>query len=59
VVLERFIPSTLRAEYPEMEEILPPRLACATVTSPRGRLEFKDQQALLEESILIDLPERF
>lgn len=59
VVLERFIPSTLRAEYPEMEEILPGRLACATVTSPRGRLEFVDQQALLEGSILIDLPERF
>jgi len=58
VILKRFIRPCC-AEYPEMEEILPPRLPCAMATSPCRRLEFKDQQALLEESVLIDPLERF
>jgi SAM-dependent methyltransferase len=61
VVFERRIPEGLEPEYAPFGDILPPRVTIPTssVHADTGRLRFDNERDLLEQHVLIDVPEDF
>jgi SAM-dependent methyltransferase len=61
IVFHRAIPEGLRREYAEFRQILPERVAidASKLTSRNGRLHFTNEQDLLRQHVLVDVPEDY
>ena len=61
VVFERRIPEGLEAEYVPFGEILPPvvTVPASAVHTDHGRFRFDNERELLEQHVLVDVPDDF